>query len=293
MNVIDYGNYNNEKIVIALGYFDSIHSGHQMLLEETINLSKELNALSAVLLFTGNFKGEKDVFTLEERLIKIKALKIDRVISKKVNKEFIETNATDFLDQLLSLYNVEGIVVGEDFTFGFKKLGNVHLLNYVCKERGIALKVLPLKTDENGEKISSTKIKQLLNEGNVEKINTLLNSNYFIRGYVEKGRELGRKIGYPTANMSLSKDKYPLKEGVYYTCTYINGNLYEGITNVGSQPTFNSDKYIVETYIKNFNGDLYNKYLTIYFISRIRDIKTFNSVEELKEQLQKDEKWLK
>ena len=155
------------------------------------------------------------------------------------------------------------------------------------------IKVVKLKKDENGSKISSTAIKNYLDCGDILSVNTLLGDNYFIKGKVVSGKKVGKSLGFPTANIKISSEKYLLKQGVYYTFTIIDGKLLDAITNVGAQPTFDGEEYIVETYINGFDGDLYSKTLTVYFIERIRDVVKFDSVSQLKEQLQKDKRWLK
>ena len=142
-------------------------------------------------------------------------------------------------------------------------------------------------------KISTKSIKKALLNGDIFLANTLLDSNYFIRGKVVRGKKLGSKIGFPTANILLDNSKLLIKRGVYLTFTIIDNKLYSCITNVGNQPTVNGDNDVIETYINNFSGDLYGKVISVYFIEKIRDIISFNSVEELKAQLLKDKELLK
>ena len=294
MEILNYGEINkNDNIVIALGYFDSIHKGHKQLLNSAKELALKHNLTATSLLFTGSFKGEKNVFTLEERLLKLYLLGIEKVVIQELNNDFMKKSPTTFINELLSFYSIKYIVVGEDFTFGYKGEGNVKLLKEICQKHGVEVKVISLKTDENGNKISSTAIKKHLDCGDILSANTLLGDNYFIKGRVISGKKLGKSLGFPTANIKLSSEKYLLKQGVYYTFTIIDGKLFDAITNVGVQPTFDGEEYIVETYINGFDGDLYSKILTVYFIERIRDIVKFDNIDALKEQLQKDKRWLK
>lgn len=294
MEILNYGEINkNDNIVIALGYFDSIHKGHKQLLNSAKELALKHNLTATSLLFTGSFKGEKNVFTLEERLLKLYLLGIEKVVIQELNNDFMKKSPATFINELLSFYSIKYIVVGEDFTFGYKGEGNVKLLKEICQKHGVEVKVISLKTDENGNKISSTAIKKHLDCGDILSVNTLLSDNYFIKGKVISGKKLGKSLGFPTANIKLSSEKYLLKQGVYYTFTIIDGKLFDAITNVGAQPTFNGEEYIVETYINGFDGDLYSKILTVYFIERIRDIVKFDDIDALKEQLQKDKRWLK
>ncbi len=294
MEILKYSKSNsNDNIVMALGYFDSIHIGHKQLLDATNELAATFNAVPTSLLFTGAFKGEKNVFSLQERLLKLNIIGIKKVVVQELNSAFMQKSAIEFLNELTTFYNVKGFVVGEDFTFGYKGQGDVNLLKDFCKNNGIVVKILPLLKDEKGNKISSTAIKERLDDGDILAVNNYLGDNYFIKGLVTSGKKVGKTIGYPTANIVIDSEKYPLKQGVYYTLTIINGKLYDAITNVGTQPTFNGNNFVIETFINDFDGDLYGKYLTVYFINRIRDIVKFNSVDELKEQLNKDKRWLK
>ena len=291
MDKLIYGEKYSKKIVLALGYFDSIHKGHQQLLNTAKKLSTKYNALSTVLIFTGGYKG-KNIFTLEERLLRLKTMGVEKVIVKELTQDFMKKTYQEFIEELLSSYNIVGIVTGKDFTYGYKGLGDITYLEEICKQNKIEYIPIDLEKD-CGEKISSTKIKGLLDRGDIKKVNELLKGNYFIYGKVEKGKGVGKTLGFPTANIKISQDKYPLKQGVYLTFVYVDNALHSAITNVGSQPTFRGEEYIIETYIDNFSKDIYDKYLTVYFIERIRDIIEFDSIEGLENQLLLDKEWLK
>ncbi len=292
MEVIRYSEKLKKPLVLCLGYFDAVHIGHSKIISEAIKLSKELNAEPAVLAFVGGKNNELDIFTFPERLIKFKALLINTVIFQELNNEFMAKSADEFLSEIFSCYNVLGVVVGEDFTYGKMAIGNVeHLKNYI--KNTSAKLVICNRVTYNGEKISSKDIKNHLKNGNLELANKLLGSNYFVRGEVIKGREIGKTLGFPTANIITSSDKLLIKKGVYLTCTVINDKIYSCLTNVGNQPTVDGKENVIETYIHNYFGNLYGKGISIYFIERIRDIKKFSTLEELKEQLEKDMEYLK
>jgi riboflavin kinase/FMN adenylyltransferase len=139
-----------------------------------------------------------------------------------------------------------------------------------------------------GEKISCRKVKELLKSGEVEKANALLGEAFFLCGRVEKDRQVGRTIGFPTANIPYPQDKFPLKKGVYATKTVVDGKEYMGITNYGARPTFDNDKVVTETYLDGFSGDLYGKELTVRFVKYLRDVTKFESVDGLIKQLNED-----
>lgn len=288
MDILEFKKEYLDDLVLCLGYFDGIHLGHTSLIKKGRELAMKTNSKLAVLIFIGGKNSEGDVFTYEERLIKLKALNVDVVIYQELNTAFKNTTPYDFLKSIVTFYKVKAVVCGEDFAFGKNASGNVTYLKDFMSSSNILVETVSLISQTDGSKISTRDIKALLNDGNVEKANELLGSNYFIRERVIKGKQVGRQLGFPTANMLLSKEKMKIKSGVYLTLTIIDGKIYSGITNVGSQPTFKGEEFIIESYFKDFNGDLYNKILSVYFVERIRDIISFDSEEDLKEQLKKD-----
>ena len=292
MDIVKYGLKLNYNCVLCLGYFDGIHLGHTALINKAKDVAKAKNVNLAVFLFTGGKNSEGDLFTFEERLIKLKTLGVDVVIYKELNEEFKNTLAKDFLKDLTKFYNLKTVVTGSDFTFGKKALGNVKTLKDFMNNRGVEVLTFDLVLT-NDSKVSTSDIKNLLKQGEIVKANELLGGNYFIRERIVKGKQKGRELGFPTANMVLSQEKMKIKSGVYLTLSIINGNVYPAITNVGAQPTFDGENYVIESYFHGFNGDLYDKILSVYFVDYIRDIKRFDSVKQLKEQLKKDLELLK
>ena len=292
MKIVSFKEIIKENTVLALGYFDSVHVGHKVLLKNTVLLAKRLKAIPSALIFTGNFKGNGEVFTFTERVKRLENEGIETVVYAELTSEFLSTDANEFLNQLFNSISVVGLVCGEDFTYGKNALGNVKTLSNKCVEKGAELLVLDKVTDVNGEKISTNTIKNLIISGKVNEAKILLGDNYFISGEVVKGKKLGNVIGFPTANVQINKIKTPLKRGVYKTYVILNGVKYKSITNVGTQPTVNGDTEIIETYIDGFSGDLYGQNITIYFVDYIRDVKKFNNVNDLKEQLLKDNRSL-
>lgn len=292
MDIVEYGLKLNYDCVLCLGYFDGIHLGHTALINKAKEIAKEKKVNLAVLLFTGGKNTDGDLFTFEERLIKLKTLNVDTVIYAELTDEFKNTKAEDFLNDIISYYSVKTIVTGEDFTFGKNALGNAKTLRDFMQDKKVEVVTFDLVLN-SGEKVSTRDIKALLKCGDVKTANQLLGGNYFIRERVISGKKKGRDLGFPTANMQVSKEKMKIKSGVYLTLSIINGKVYPAITNVGAQPTFDGENYLVESYFHGFNGDLYDKILSVYFVDYIRDIKRFNSEEELKAQLKKDLELLK
>ena len=292
MKVIDFGEKLNSDTVIALGYFDAIHGGHRVLLNTAVSMAKTLNATATALIFSGGYKKGGEVFTFNERLSRIENTGIDTVFHAVMTKEFLSVSYSDFLNEVFLSSNVKGLICGEDFTFGKNAEGNATVLQKECDKRNVKLTVIKKQTDNLGNKISTTYVKNSLQIGDIKKVNALLYDNYFISGEVVKGKKLGNTIGFPTANIILPKEKTPVKTGVYKTYVIINGKKYPSITNYGAQPTVNGVNDILETYIDGFSDNLYGEILTVYFVDYLRDIKKFNSIEELKNQLTEDKRSL-
>ena len=282
--VILYGDVADKNLILALGYFDAVHLGHQKVLKKAVEIAQEKNATPSALIFIGGKKG-KDVFTLGERLRRLFSTGIKVVIVKELTLDFMQKTSVEFLEELTSLYDINSVVSGSDFTFGKNASGNVNTLeNFFNKDR-VYTENLELLS---GEKISSTAIKNALSKGDILTANTLLGSNYFITGEVVKGKGLGKELNFPTANIKVGGDKFLIANGVYVTFTVINDKIYPSITNFGAQPTVDGEDTLLESYIDGFSGDLYGKNLTVYFVEKLRDIVKFNSLQELKEQLEKD-----
>lgn len=292
--MIEFDFYKGSKteIILALGFFDSVHLGHLKLIETTKNLAKKYSAYDCVFTFKNDylsdFKGLKGVVnTYEERLEKLEKLSVKSVIFSVFTKELSRVSASDFLMLIKNNFNIKAIVCGCDYRFGFGGEGNVALLKEFCNKNEIELVVVEDVYYES-EKVSTTLVKKLLLSGDVKTANMLLTYPYEICGEVIKDRQVGRKLGFPTANVLIDKQKAPLKVGVYKTYVIIDGKKYNCITNYGSRPTYSLDSVLIETYIDGFSGDLYGKEITVYFTDYIRDCIKFDSEKQLIEQLKSD-----
>lgn len=290
MKTIKYGEKYGEKIVLLLGFFDCLHKGHL----ELIKKGKELRDIKhcKIALFTfknDDFSKNGTLLCYNERVDKAKRFGVDCIVAATFDKTFKNTSYKDFFDKLTSTLNIDAIICGFDYRFGKNAEGNAEILGKLCKETNIPICVIP-KTEVNGEKISTTRIKILLESGKILEANELLGEPYSIKGKVVKGRQIGREIGFPTANINVPKHKFRIKCGVYKTHVFLNDVRYEAITNYGSRPTFDLDFVLTETFIKNFSADLYGKTITVFFDDFIRDIEKFYDIEKLKEQLEKDKK---
>lgn len=278
---------NDKKIVLSLGFFDAVHKGHHEIIKKTIELSKQLNAKSTIFTFKNIeseilIKRKKELFTFNKRIQIYEELGIDYVIYANATKEFCLLEPNEFFNILTSNFNILALVVGKDYKFGHLGKGNINTLQKLADEKNIKLYTIDLlKLKNHREKISSSYIKQKLKAGDIEEVNKCLINKYSIESEVVKGKQLGKKIGFPTANFELDINNLHLKNGVYISKTKINDKIYNSITNVGNHPTTDNLKANIETHILNFNEDIYGKIIKVTFLKRIREVKKFNSLEEL------------
>ena len=295
-----YTNFNIKKIhrgsIILIGNFDGLHLGHQKLFQLAQSYKKKYNLKIGVVNFDPMpkmfFNNKLKNFRLSNSNQKIKLLsnlKVDFVITKRFDKKFSKTKALNFVSQILNKkLSSKFIFVSNNFRFGNKREGNVNLLKKY--EQLFNYKVVkPEPLIKNGKTISSSLIRNLLEKGQIEKANYLLKRNWTIQGIVKKGRQVGKKIGFPTCNIDI--DDYVLaKPGVYAVKVLRkNSDKYvKGIANLGYRPTFNQKKILLEVHLFNFSGNLYNKLLTVEFIKFIREEKKFKNVNQLKTQIKKD-----
>ena len=293
MRINSFDEKTNNPIVLCLGGFDSIHLGHKKLILKANELKKVLNAESAVFTYDNDIKSFGNnksglVFTYEERLDILNELNVDDVCVAHFCEEYANTKPIDFLLRLINNRNIAAFVCGKDLKFGKNAEGNTDLLAKFCLEYGLKLSICDFEYNEKGEKISTTQIKNSLECGDIIKTNKLLGGKYFICGKVVKGRQVGKTLGFPTANIEFPIDKFIPKTAVYATTVIIDGREYKGITNVGSAPTFNCSHNLIECHIDGFCGDLYGKNLKIYFDFFIRENKKFDCIDQLIEQLHDD-----
>ena len=284
--------------VIALGYFDSVHLGHQRVINTARKFADENNCTLTVFTFLGNVKdvlnGRKEcsVYLPSERGNIIKELGADEIYFAPVTKEFLSLDKKVFLDNLNQKFNIKGYVSGIDYTFGAFGKGNAeYLTDYAKAKNQIHIVVDTFAID--GEKVSTTLIKSLLENGNVKKANELLGRNYSVSGMVKKDRQVGKQLGFPTANIVLDSQKFSLKNGVYSGIVEVNKTTYKSIINYGARPTFDLGEKLVEAHLIDFDGDLYDKKIEVQFLDYMRDIKKFESAEKLVEQLNFDVRMIK
>ena len=283
----------NKKLVATIGNFDGIHLGHQELINQTVDKAKELDICSAVITFDPhplNVIANEKHFTmtsLDDKVKLIKKYDIDYLILINFNDTFSKISKIDFIYNYLIKMNISNLILGSDFRFGVNGEGKAceidDLSNGVIKTTIIDL------IKYNDVKIGSSNIIKLLNEGKLEEANNLLGYNYSFTGFVIKGKQIGRTIGFPTANIDNQNVKKILKTGVYGVNVYLSGNTYVGMMNIGHNPTCNfQDDISIEINIFDLDIDLYEKSLKIECFCYVREEIKFNNVNELIERLKLD-----
>ncbi len=298
--VKNYKNFNIQKehknSIILIGNFDGLHLGHQKLFRLAQLYKKKYNLKIGVINFNPipkmffnkalkNFR----ISNIEQKLKLLNKLKVDFVITKKFDKNFSKVKSANFIKQILyKKLNSKFIFVSNNFRFGNKREGDVNLL--IKNEKNYNYKVIkPKPLIKNRKIISSSLIRDLLENGYLEKANKLLDRNWTIDGIVKSGRQLGKKIGFPTCNIDI-KDYVLAKPGVYAVKVLRKNNTkyLKGIANLGYRPTFNQKKILLEVHLFNFSGNLYNKLLSVEFLKFIRKERKFKNIDQLRAQIKTD-----
>ena len=295
-----YTNFNIKKLhrgsIILIGNFDGLHLGHQKLFQLAEKYKKKYNLKIGVInfdpmpkmFFNKKLKNFR-LININQKIKLLSNLKVDFVITKKFDKKFSKTRALNFIYQILNKkLSSKFIFVSNNFRFGNKREGDVNLLKRY--EQLFNYKVVkPEPLIKSKKIVSSSLIRNLLEKGLLEKANNLLKRNWAIQGVVKKGRQVGKKIGFPTCNIDIG-DYVLAKPGVYAVKVLRkNSKKYlKGIANLGYRPTFNQKKLLLEVHLFNFSGNLYNKLLSVEFLKFIRKEKKFNNVNQLRAQIKKD-----
>ncbi|HSP47880.1 MAG TPA: bifunctional riboflavin kinase/FAD synthetase [Clostridiaceae bacterium] len=284
-----------EETYIALGSFDGLHLGHMSLINRVVDEALADGVKSMVYTFKNHpltvAKPEatpKLLMDTQQKLHLLESSGIDITAVVSFTKEYMKTEAEAFVRMLLEKYNAKGFVVGFNYKFGYLNKGNVDTLKELSHKYGFKLMVLDAALSEDNV-ISSTRIRDLIINGRIREANELLLEPFMLRGTVVGGKKIGRKIGFPTANMTYDNKYLIPKIGVYYTNITVKGILHRGISSVGYNPTImNGQKLSIETYILDFDEDIYGEEVRLYFLEYMRGEVKYDSLDALVEQLVKD-----
>ena len=279
-------------VVACIGYFDGMHKGHQALVNATIEKAKELGVESGLITFDPDpwvtlrdAKDVKHITPLQQRINIAVELGIKNIFILNFTKEMAALSPVDFI-KVLDSCNIKALICGFDYHYGQFGKGDIESLK---RDADFEVVVIDAVNDNEG-KISSTRITNLIEEGEVHKAEELLGYAYRVEGYVVHGNAKGRTIGYPTANVSVPSEYLEPKGGVYACFALIDGKKYKAMVNIGHNPTFNyTETMSLEAYILDFSGDLYDKRLKISFKYYLRPEKKFKYIGNLKMQLEQDE----
>ncbi|MFC2151384.1 bifunctional riboflavin kinase/FAD synthetase [Bacteroidota bacterium] len=295
----DLNNFNILNPILTIGVFDGVHLGHQRVLDrlKEIAIKKDGESVVFTLWPHPRIVLDKDIDSLrllnniEEKKYLLSKTGIDHLIIVPFTKEFSQLSACEFIEEyLVKKIKVKHLVIGYNHQFGKDRKAGFEFLNSCANKFGFSIEKLDAKLVDN-DTVSSTKIREFLASGELGIANNYLGYEYFISGNVVEGNQIGRKIGFPTANIKIPEPyKQVPKDGVYAVRVRLNGESFFGMLNIGTRPTIESipDSKNIEVHILEFDQKIYNQTVTVTFVKRIRDEKKFNNLEDLTKQLEKD-----
>lgn len=283
---------------VTIGNFDGIHKGHIKLIKKTVEEANDKGCKSVVFTFENHpmmyFRTNsiKNIITNDEKIKILKSLGVDIVLMIPFDEYMTKISTVEFVKNILiDKLSCKKIIVGHDFTFARNKEGNCTILKELGKLYDMEVEIIePIKID--GIRVSSSYIRKLIELGKVDDIKKFLGRNYHLEGEVIHARKIGRTIGFPTANLKVNKNLIVPKNGIYAVKVYLKNREFYGATNIGHNPTVNGKSLSIETHILDFEEDIYGDLIKIEFLNRIRDEKKFNSLDELKNQLSEDVKYV-
>ena len=282
--------------VIAIGNFDGVHRGHRGVLDAALKIANENKVSASVLTFEPHprtwFRPENPVFRLTPSPMKAELLAdlgFDAMIEQNFNADFAANSATMFIESVLGQdLGASHVITGYDFHFGKARQGTPDFLKAQGETAGFGVTLIEAVSDENDEVISSSRIRSALGDGNIGLANELLGYVFHIRGTVIKGKQLGRTLGFPTANLSLPSQT-TLSHGIYAVHVIrANGDRHDGVASYGRRPTFENGEALFETFFFDFSEDLYGEELTVFLHEKLRDEVKFESADDLVVQMKKD-----
>ena len=281
--------------LLTLGVFDGLHLGHQLIMRTVVERARTVGAVPTVITFDPHPRAVLHpesapplLQTFDQKIEGFGVLGIEQTIVVRFTTEFSTIRAADFLrDIVFDRLHAKEVYLGKGFAFGYNREGNIELLKRLGSELGFVAGEVP-EVKFRGARVSSSKIRELLARGHVNLARHMLGRPYGVEGRVERGSERGHLLGFPTANLHPHNRVIP-RNGVYVTATLIEGQWRRSVTNVGLRPTFgDATEPSVETYVMNWDGDLYGDVVRVRFLYRLRDERRFTSVEQLKSQIMRD-----
>ena len=278
--------------VVALGMFDGVHLGHRALITRLLEEAKRLRAVPVVFTFSNHplevLGGNVRMISgIRERNMMLRSLGTEEVESVPFTREMAHLSTEQFIDLLNEKWNVRGLVVGYNYTCGDRGTGTPETLREIGSVRGFSVSVVDPVLFE-GEPVSSTRIREAVERGDVTLAEALLKRRYTLTGSVVQNKRIGRRIGFPTANIEADLRRVIPADGVYATFAFVGGVVYRAVTNIGTNPTVHGSRLTIETHLIDFNADIYGQLLTVAFRKRLRGEEMFDSLDALKEQIRLD-----
>lgn len=281
--------------VLTLGVFDGLHLGHQLIMQTVVERARAIGAVPTVITFEPHPRAVLHpesapplLQTFDQKIEALGVLGIHQTIVIHFDQAFAQVRARDFLsDVVVDRLHAKEVYLGRGFAFGHNREGNIELLRQVSERLGFRADEVP-EVRLRRRRVSSSRIRELLQHGQVNLARRMLGRPYGVEGRVVRGAERGAGLGFPTANLQPQNRVIP-RGGVYVTATLIDGQWRRSVTNIGTRPTFESAvQSSIETFVMNWSGDLYGDVVRVRFLHRLRDEKKFNSVDELKTQIERD-----
>jgi len=278
--------------VVALGMFDGVHLGHRALIGRTVDEAKRRNAKPVVFTFSNHPMevlggGVRLLSSIPERDRILCALGVREVASVPFTRELAALSTEQFVELLLGRWRVRSLITGYNYTCGAHGAGTPETLAQIGRVRGFSVIVVPPVLFE-GAPVSSTRVREALERGEAERTEQMLKRRYTLSGTIVENRRIGRRIGFPTANIEAQPNRVIPKDGVYATYACVDGAYYRAVTNIGTNPTVHGDRLTVETHLIGLDADLYGKRLTVAFRRYLRGELAFSSLDALKEQIRLD-----
>jgi len=278
--------------VVALGMFDGVHLGHRALITRLLEEAKRLRAVPVVFTFSNHplevLGGNVRLLSgIRERNMLLRSLGAEEVESVPFTCEMAHLSTEQFVELLGEKWNVRGLVVGYNYTCGDRGTGTPETLRQIGDVRGFSVSVVEPVLFE-GEPVSSTRIREAVERGDVSLAEALLKRRYTLSGTIVQNKRIGRRIGFPTANIEQDPRRVIPADGVYATFAFVGGAAYRAVTNIGTNPSVHGEKLTIETHLIDFNADIYGQQLTIAFRKRLRGEAMFDSLDALKEQIRLD-----